>query len=105
MDDVIKTAQMLKALGDPNRLQIALMLSGCEKCACVLLEKFRITQPTLSHHMKILCQCGLVQCRREGKWCHYSLSDEAIGLLRDFTSSLKPAAQGAAPSCSCRECC
>ena len=47
-----------KALGDPNRLKIVQMLSGCEKCACVILEEFNITQPTLSHHMKILCPQG-----------------------------------------------
>ena len=66
-------AQMFKALSDPNRLMIADMLSCGELCACVILEKFRITQPTLSHHMKTLCECGLVIGRKEGKWVYYSL--------------------------------
>ncbi|MEG2058308.1 MAG: metalloregulator ArsR/SmtB family transcription factor [Lachnospiraceae bacterium] len=66
-------ALICRALGDPNRLQIIQMLSGGEKCACKLLEKFEISQPTLSHHMKILCDCTLVTTRKEGKWSHYSL--------------------------------
>lgn len=77
----IDAAKICRALGDPNRLQIVQMLSGGEMCACRLLEHFQITQPTLSHHMKILCECGLVDTRREGKWSHYSLN---CGTLADF---------------------
>ena len=47
---------------------------GDEKCACELLEKFRITQPTLSHHMKILSDCELVQSRKDGKWTFYEIN-------------------------------
>ena len=79
--DEIDAAKIYRALGDPNRLQIVQMLSGGEMCACRLLEHFQITQPTLSHHMKILCECGLVDTRREGKWSHYSLN---CGTLADF---------------------
>jgi len=61
------------------------MLSCGELCACVILEKFRITQPTLSHHMKILCDSNLVTGRKEGKWTHYSLNDNAV---QDFKSFL-----------------
>lgn len=53
-------ALICKALGDANRLKIVRLLSGGEKCACKLLEAFDISQPTLSHHMKTLCECGLV---------------------------------------------
>ena len=63
-------ALICKALSDNNRLQIVQMLSDSEKCGCKLLEAFDITQPTLSHHMKILCECGLVNSRKEGKWHH-----------------------------------
>ena len=59
---------IFKALGDATRLDIVLMLTEGEKCACRLLERFEITQPTLSHHMKILSECGLVNVRKEGKW-------------------------------------
>ena len=53
--NTIDVALICKALGDTNRLQIVQMLVDGEKCACKLLEQFEITQPTLSHHMKILC--------------------------------------------------
>lgn len=67
-----------KALGDLNRLEIIRMLSDGEKCGCKLIESFEITQPTLSHHMKILVECGLVNDRKEGKWHHYSLKDDTL---------------------------
>ncbi|MCI5704186.1 ArsR/SmtB family transcription factor [Candidatus Pseudoscillospira sp. SGI.172] len=81
-------ALLCRALGDSNRLQIIQMLSGGEKCACKLLERFEITQPTLSHHMKILCECGLVEVRREGRWSHYSLNGETLGELKHFFEGL-----------------
>ena len=65
--ELTNVALICKALGDSNRLEIVQMLSDGEKCGCRLLEKFEITQPTLSHHMKILVECGLVNDRKEGK--------------------------------------
>ena len=65
--NAIDVAVICKALGDGNRLQIVQMLSDGEKCGCKLLKAFEITQPTLSHHMKILCECGLVSAHKEGK--------------------------------------
>ena len=85
MDDKYKKyAQLFKALSDPNRLMIVDMLSCGELCACVILEKFQITQPTLSHHMKNLCDCKLVNGRKEGKWTYYSLNDETVQSFRAF---------------------
>ena len=63
-----------KALSDPNRLQVIHILTRGERCACELLEQMRITQPTLSHHMKTLEDRGLVVSRKKGKWSHYSLN-------------------------------
>ena len=77
-----------RALGDSNRLEIIQMLSDGEKCGCRLLEKFEITQPTLSHHMKILVECGLVNDRREGKWHHYSLNCDTLTEYKAFIDSL-----------------
>ena len=68
------TAKMLKAISDPKRLQIVDMLSCGELCACKILEAFHITQPTLSHDMKLLVEAGLVNDRREGKNIYYSLN-------------------------------
>ena len=64
-------AKIFKALGDPNRLKIIDILSCGEKCACDLLESFDFTQPTLSHHMKVLIDCGLVLSRKEGIFNHF----------------------------------
>ena len=75
-----------KALGDSNRLQIVQMLSDGEKCGCKLLEAFDITQPTLSHHMKILCDCGVVNSRKDGKWQHYSINVKVWKKFHDFIS-------------------
>lgn len=82
--NTIDIAAICKALGDTNRLQIIKMLSDGEKCGCKLLEAFEITQPTLSHHMKILCTCGLVHDRKVGKWHHYSLNSETLRFFCDF---------------------
>jgi len=81
-------SKIFKALSDPNRLSILDMLSCGELCACKILEKFNITQPTLSHHMKILCDSGLVNARREGKWMHYSLNSENIKGLHGFINDV-----------------
>jgi len=106
MEDKYKEyAKYFKALSDPNRLMIVDMLSCGELCACVILEKFRITQPTLSHHMKTLCNCELVIGRKEGKWTYYSLNDEATrkckGMLDEVTTAKE------ACNCICNEtiCC
>ena len=92
MDERYKEyAQFFKVLSDPNRLMIIDMLSCGELCACVILEKFNITQPTLSHHMKSLCDSGLVVGRKQSKWMYYSLSDKTVqtcrSVLTDLTSS------------------
>ena len=68
-----ETAIVFKAFCDENRLQILEMLRSGEKCACMLLDELQISQSTLSHHMKILCDSGIVQGRKEGKWVHYSI--------------------------------
>jgi len=81
-------AQFFKVLSDPNRLMIIDMLSCGELCACVILEKFNITQPTLSHHMKSLCDSELVVGRKEGKWMYYSLSEKAVQTCKSIISDL-----------------
>jgi ArsR family transcriptional regulator len=86
----IDHAKTFKAFCDENRLIILEMLQSGEKCACVLLEKMKITQPTLSHHMKILVESGIVTSRKEGKWTYYSInmtrSENAVRLLQKLTT-------------------
>lgn len=98
--NTIDVALLCKALGDANRLQIVQMLAGGEKCACKLLEAFEITQPTLSHHMKTLCECGLVEVRKEGKWNHYSLNCETFAAFQQFIGAL--ACCNPEGACDCR---
>ncbi|MBP1563170.1 MAG: helix-turn-helix transcriptional regulator [Oscillospiraceae bacterium] len=82
-------ATIFKAFCDENRIRILLLLLDGEKCACRLLEEMNITQPTLSHHMKILCDSGIVVGRKDGKWIHYSLSDEGIEKAQKFIEFLR----------------
>lgn len=102
--DTNQISLICKALGDTNRLKIIEMLSGCEKCACAILEQFSITQPTLSHHMKILCGCGLVNVRKAGKWSYYSLNCATLRIFQEFIGSLdcSIAHEGADADCKCR---
>jgi len=88
MTDERKAALMFKALGDENRIVILKMLRSGEKCACVLLEDMNITQPTLSHHMKILCDSGIVKGRKEGKWMYYSIDNEGAELAKEILNTL-----------------
>lgn len=70
----LDTAKVLKAISDPKRLRIVDMLSCGEKCACVIQEEFSITQPTLSHDMKVLLDARIVTARKEWKNTYYSLN-------------------------------
>ena len=91
-------ARVFRAFCDANRLTVLEMLQDGEKCACVLLEKLKITQPTLSHHMKILIDSGIVTSRKEGKWTYYSISAEgcekAAVLLKKLTTVLETRKEG-----------
>lgn len=82
------TARILKAIAEPKRLRIVDMLSCGELCACKILEAFHITQPTLSHDMKLLADAGLVNCRREGKNIYYSLDQKAISELQSVLGNV-----------------
>ena len=77
----------LKALGERHRFKIVKMLKNGELCGCKLLEEFNFSQPTLSHHMKLLCDCGLVNDRKVGKWHHYSINSEQFQKLIDALSN------------------
>ena len=84
-----RIASMFKAFCDENRLQILYLLRDGEKCACSILDEMQITQPTLSHHMKILCDSGVVVGRKEGKWMHYSISEDGLEHVRNYLDKLK----------------
>jgi len=81
----IQYSKILKVLADSKRLKIVAMLSEQELCACDILEEFQITQPTLSHDMKLLCDIGIVNSRKQGKWNYYSVNKK---LLKEFYVAL-----------------
>ncbi|MDR0620647.1 MAG: metalloregulator ArsR/SmtB family transcription factor [Deltaproteobacteria bacterium] len=79
---------LFKALSDDNRLRILERLKSGEKCACVLLGDLTVGQPTLSHHMKILADSGLVKVRKSGKWSYYSIASETLQALAAYLNQL-----------------
>ncbi|WMI79941.1 ArsR/SmtB family transcription factor [Anaerotignum sp. MB30-C6] len=85
-----KCAKVFKAFCDEKRLAILELLRSGEKCACVLIDQMEIGQSSLSYHMKILCESGVVDSRQEGKWTHYRLSESgskyASELLQQLTT-------------------
>ena len=96
----LDTAKVLKALSDPKRLRIVDMLSCGELCACVIQEEFSITQPTLSHDMRVLLDAGIVSARKEWKNTYYSLNTE---FLEQFSKTLSGMFRDK-PDCVCKRC-
>lgn len=88
---------LFKALSDDTRLKIVDLLSDGEYCACELLTVFNITQPTLSYHMKILSESGLVLSVREGAWTRYSLNHECVDEMKAFIEELMSAPSSLGP--------
>lgn len=83
-------AKVFKALCDERRQRILELLHSGEKCACVLIDEMEMPQSSLSYHMKILCESGIVKSREDGKWTHYQISkqgsEKAIELLKEITA-------------------
>ena len=86
----LENATVFKAFCDETRLMALSLLQSGEKCACELLEQVNVSQSTLSHHMKILVESGVVTSRKEGKWMYYRINQEgsnkAIELLKALTA-------------------
>ena len=83
-------AALFKALGDERRLRIVHMIAQSPGiCSCKILEAFDMSQPTLSHHMKLLCSAGIVDCEKNGKWVRYTLSDKGIDRLSHALESIR----------------
>lgn len=95
-------AKVFRALCDERRQRILELLHSGEKCACVLIDELDIPQSSLSYHMKILCDSGIVTSREEGKWTHYQISrrgsEKAICLLKEITAVTEN-------SVECENCC
>ena len=84
-------ARVFKALCDERRQRILELLQSGEKCACILIEEMEMPQSSLSYHMKILCESGIVSGREDGKWTHYRISpsgrEKAVELLKQITAA------------------
>ncbi len=89
MDSIYqKQMTVFKAFSDENRLRILELLRSGEKCACKLLEGLNIGQSSLSYHMKILCDSGVVEGWEEGKWTHYRISEEGSIKAREMLAAI-----------------
>jgi len=77
-DEARRRGRFFKALGDETRQRILGLLSAREMCVCEIISALEMTQPTTSHHLKILEDAGLLDSRKEGKWVIYSLRDRQL---------------------------
>lgn len=80
--------RVFRALSDENRIRVLEMLCEGEKCACALLRDLQINQSTLSHHMKILCDSGIVKSRKVGKWSYYSINESGCLYASELLNKL-----------------
>lgn len=94
--EIKEVVKISKAMSDENRIHIIQNLTKGTKCACNLLDELQITQPTLSHHMKILTDCNLVTSRKDGKWQYYTINCEKFKEYKEFMNQI---------SCVDEECC
>lgn len=88
-------AKVFKALGDPVRLRLLSMIAsreGGEVCVCDMTPEFELSQPTISHHLKLLRQAGLVDCERRGTWVYYRALPAALDRLAGVLRAPRPAA-------------
>jgi ArsR family transcriptional regulator, arsenate/arsenite/antimonite-responsive transcriptional repressor len=81
--DTATVAARFKALADPTRVEIVRRLSCCDECCvCDLNDVFDLSQPTISHHLKVLRDAGIVESERRGTWAYYRLVPDAVRELR-----------------------
>jgi ArsR family transcriptional regulator len=83
-------AQVFRALADPVRLRLVSLIGahqGGEACVCALTEAFDLTQPTISHHLKVLREAGIIDCERRGTWVYYWLIPSALERMAALLSA------------------
>ncbi|MEK7233569.1 MAG: metalloregulator ArsR/SmtB family transcription factor [Elusimicrobiota bacterium] len=82
--DAEDLARRFKALADPARLRLLSLIASCddEVCACEFVGTLGVSQPTVSHHLKVLHEAGLLERERRGKWVLYKIAPEAFDALR-----------------------
>ncbi|MEU9156221.1 metalloregulator ArsR/SmtB family transcription factor [Streptomyces sp. NPDC048417] len=94
-DQAADLAKVFKALGDPVRLRLLSMIAsrgeGGEVCVCELTPAFDLSQPTISHHLKLLRQAGLIDCQRRGTWVYYWALPGVLNRLAAFLTTPRTA--------------
>jgi ArsR family transcriptional regulator len=88
--DAQRIAPLLKALADPARLRLLSLVAsheGGEACVCELNDAFDLSQPTISHHLKVLHEAGLLEREKRGIWVYYRVSTEAMAALGELVST------------------
>jgi ArsR family transcriptional regulator, arsenate/arsenite/antimonite-responsive transcriptional repressor len=91
-------AGALRVVADPARLRLLSLIAsrpGAEACVCELTEPLGLSQPTVSHHLRVLHEAGVLDREKRGRWVFYRLNPEPLRLLRE---ALEPAAEVAVPS-------
>jgi ArsR family transcriptional regulator len=84
----VALAEKLKALADPTRIGIVNRLAACDECCvCDLTAAFDLSQPTISHHLRLLREAGLVEASKRGTWSYYRLNRDAVGELAGALAS------------------
>lgn len=83
-----EVVEMFKAIADENRLKILSILTHGRLCACDILENMDLSQPTVSHHLKILQQAGLITVEKKGRWNYYSIVDEKIADMKTVLEAM-----------------
>lgn len=84
-----RLAAVLKALGEPTRLRLVSLIAahdGAEACVCELTEPVGLSQPTVSHHLKVLVEAGLIEREQRGKWAYYRLVPGVLDALANLLS-------------------
>jgi ArsR family transcriptional regulator, arsenate/arsenite/antimonite-responsive transcriptional repressor len=93
LESAERLARLFKALSDPTRVRLLSMIAataGGEACICDLTAPVRLSQPTVSHHMKLLVDAGLVTREQRGKWAYYAVVPSALDSLADALTSRRP---------------
>lgn len=105
MTDAEKTARIFKAFGDASRVRILMLLKEGERCACELLEDLNIVQSTLSCHMKILCDAGIVNARKDSKWVYYTINEEGVKHAHSLLDGITSRINSMPGKCNCHPGC
>jgi len=93
-EDAVDLAPLFKALGDPVRLRLLSLIAcheGGEACVCELTDTFDVSAPTISHHLKVLREAGLISSERRGTWIYYRISPDVIARISAILGDQAPA--------------